>query len=51
MFGFFMDCPCIFLDGKNISFDISLVIYINGIKIPPIMIINMIYETQNLLSL
>ena len=38
-------------DDENISFDASLVIYINSINIPPIMIINRIYETQNLLSL
>ena len=46
---------CILLDGENISFDASLVIYIyiyiNRASIPPIMIINRIYETQNLLSL
>ena len=42
---------CIFFDGKNISFDASLVIYINSTNIPPIMIINRILETQNLLSL
>ena len=42
---------CILFDGENISFDISLVIYINSTNIPPIMIINRIYETQNLLSL
>jgi hypothetical protein len=42
---------CILFDGENISFDASLVIYINGTNIPPIMIINRIYETQNLLSL
>ena len=46
---------CILFDGENISFDASLVIYtsINSINtcIPPIMIINRIYETQNLLSL
>jgi hypothetical protein len=29
-------------DGKNITFDASLVIYINSINIPPIMIINRI---------
>ena len=43
-----------FFDGENISFDASLVItriYINSTNIPPIMIINRIYETQNLLSL
>ena len=42
---------CILLDGENISSDFSLVIYINSTNIPPIMIINRIYETQNLLSL
>ena len=42
---------CILIDGENISFDASLVIYINGNNIPPIIIINRIYETQNLLSL
>jgi hypothetical protein len=31
---------CIFLNGENISFDASLVIYINSTSIPPIMIIN-----------
>ena len=41
----------ILFDGENISFDVSLVIYINSTNIPPIMIINRIYETQNLLSL
>jgi len=38
-------------DGENISFDASPVIYINSTNIPPIMIINRIYETQNILSL
>jgi hypothetical protein len=38
-------------DGENISFDASLVMYINNTNIPPIMIINRIYENQNLLSL
>jgi hypothetical protein len=44
-------------DGENISFDASLVIYIyiyiyiNSNNIPPNMIINRIYEFQNLLSL
>jgi hypothetical protein len=38
-------------DGENISFDASLVIYINSTDIPPIMIINRICEHQNLLSL
>ena len=53
---------CILFDGEDISFDASLVIYIyiyiyiyilyiNSTNIPPIMIINRIYETQNLLSL
>ena len=42
---------CILFDGENISFDASLVIYINSTDIPAIMIINRIYETQNLLSL
>ena len=44
------DCILLF-DGQNISFDASLVIYINSTNIHPIMIINRIYETQNLLSL
>jgi len=44
---------CIFFYGSNVSFDASLVIYIYiySTYIPPIMIINKIYETQNLLSL
>jgi len=42
---------CILFDGENISFDANLVIYINSTNIPPIMIINRIYENQNLLSL
>jgi hypothetical protein len=42
---------CILFDGENISFDASLVIYINSNNIPPIMIINRLYEHQNLLSL
>jgi hypothetical protein len=41
---------CILFDGGNISFDASLVIYNNN-NIPPIMIINRIYDHQNLLSL
>jgi hypothetical protein len=40
---------CILFDGENISFDASLVIYINTTNIPPIMIINRIYANQNLL--
>jgi len=43
--------PYILFDGENISFDASLVIYINSTNIPPIMIINIVYEHQNLLSL
>jgi hypothetical protein len=42
---------CILFDGENISFDAGFVIYINSTNIPPIMIINRIYEHQNLLSL
>jgi hypothetical protein len=57
---------CILFDGENISFDASLVIYLNSTNIPPIMLINRktvvfldrsrrlllrIYEHQNLLSL
>ena len=42
---------CILFDGENISFDASLFICINSTNISPIMIINRIYETQNLLSL
>ena len=41
----------ILFDGENISFDASLVIYINSTNIPVIKIINRIYENQNLLSL
>jgi hypothetical protein len=37
--------------SRRISFDASLVIHINSTNIPPIMIINRIYENQNLLSL
>ena len=44
-------CTSILFDGENISFDASLVIHINITNIPPIMIINRIYENQNLLSL
>jgi hypothetical protein len=39
---------CILFDGENITFDASLVVYINSTNIPPIMIINRIYENQNL---
>ena len=41
----------VLFDGENISFDASLVIRINSTNIPPIVIINRTYETQNLLSL
>ena len=41
----------ILFDGENISFDASLVIYINGTNIPPIVIINRTHEHQNLLLL
>jgi hypothetical protein len=41
----------VLFDGENISFDASLVMYINSTNIPPIMIINRICEHQNLLSL
>jgi len=47
-------CPtsrCILFDGENILFDASHVVYINNTNIPPIMMINRIYELQNLLSL
>ena len=43
--------PCILFYGENISFDASLVIYINNTNIPPVMIINRVYEHQNILSL
>jgi hypothetical protein len=36
------------LDGENISFEESLVMYINRTSIPPTMIINRIYENQNI---
>ena len=50
---------CILFEGENISFDATLgmcvcvcvCIYINNTNIPPIININRIYETQNLLSL
>ena len=44
---------CILFNGENISFDSSLVlyIYIYSNNIPPIMIINRVYENQNLLPL
>jgi hypothetical protein len=42
---------CVLFDGENISFDATLVMYINSTDIPPIMIINRICENQSLLSL
>jgi hypothetical protein len=42
---------CILFDGDNISFDARLVIHIKSTNIPPIVIINRIYDTQKLLSL
>ena len=39
----------ILFDGENISFHANLVMYINSTSIPPIMIINRMYENQNLL--
>ena len=39
----------ILFDGENIAFDASLVMYINSTSIPPIMIMNRMYENQNLL--
>jgi hypothetical protein len=44
---------CILFYGENISFDASLVlyIYIYSTNTSPIMIINKIYEHQNMLSL
>jgi len=43
------DTVSILFDGANISFDASLVMYINSTSIPPIMIINRMYENQKLL--
>ena len=42
---------CILFDGENISFDASLVIYVNSTNIPPIIFINRIYQVPNLISL
>jgi len=39
----------ILFDGENISFEASLVMYINNTNIPPNMIMNRIYQNQNLL--
>ena len=41
----------ILFDGKNISFESSLVMYINSTNIPPIIIMNRINENQNLLCI
>ena len=38
----------ILFDGENISFDASLVLYINNTNIPPIIIMNRMYENKNL---
>ena len=38
---------CILFEDENISFDASLVTYINSTNIPPILIINRIYEHKN----
>jgi len=40
-----------FFYGENISFDVSPLTYTNSTNIPPIMIISIIYEHQNLMSL
>jgi hypothetical protein len=42
---------CILSDGETISFDASLVIYVNSNNISPIMKINRIYKQQHLLWL
>jgi len=39
----------ILFEGENISFDANPVMYIKRTNIPPIMIINKMYENQNLL--
>ena len=39
----------ILFEDENISFDASLVMYINSTNIPPIMIMNKMYVDQNLL--
>jgi len=39
----------ILFDGEYISFGAKLVMYINSTNIPPIIIMNRIYENQNLL--
>jgi hypothetical protein len=42
---------CILFDGEYISFDSSLVMYINSNNIPTIIIINSIYVTQTFMSI
>jgi len=42
---------CILFDGENVSFDASLVYIYISTNIHPIVIINRIYETKNLMSL
>jgi hypothetical protein len=39
----------ILFDGENISFDANLVMYINSTSIPPMVIMNRMYENQHLL--
>jgi len=39
----------ILFDGENILFDASLVVYIKSTNISPVIIMNKIYENQNLL--
>ena len=39
----------ILIEGENISIEASHVMYINSINIPPMIIINRMYENQNLL--
>jgi len=41
---------CILFDGEIIPFDTGLVIYPNSTNIPPITIINRIYEYQNFVT-
>jgi hypothetical protein len=41
----------VLFDGENISFEASLVMYINRTSIPPTMIINRMYENQNVLCI
>jgi uncharacterized membrane protein SpoIIM required for sporulation len=42
---------CILFDGENISFDANLFIYVNSTNIPPIVMINRLYEHQDILLL